>query len=339
MTSYHSYPDIFCQVYNFVMRADRLLALLILLQTRGRMNASQLAEELEVCERTIYRDICALSTAGVPVYGEPGLNGGFQLLDSYRTNLTGLSESEARALFILNMPGLLSRLGLSQDLKAAMLKLTAALPESRRQDEERVRQRYFIDASWWNQAEEPLPQLQIIQQALWEDRKLAITYVPLFDIQIERVVDPYGLAAKAGAWYLVFAHRDRVRARQVANILDARLCTEKFERPADFDLGKFWKSWCQEEAQNFSGYPVTLRVSERALPFVLRRFGARLGAQLAEAPVEAGGSRVLTLHFRWIDEARDSLLPFGSGVEVLEPYALRASIADIAEQTARLYGK
>jgi predicted DNA-binding transcriptional regulator YafY len=252
--------------------------------------------------------------------------------------LTGLSESEVRALFILNMPGLLARLGLSQDLKAAMLKLTAALPESRRHEEERVRQRYFIDASWWSQAVEPLPQLQTIQQAVWEDRKLASTYVPLFDIQIERVVDPYGLAAKAGAWYLVFAHRNRVRARQVATILDARLCPEKFERPLDFDLGKFWQGWCQEEAQNFSGYSVTLRVSERALPLVLRRFGNRLGAQLAEAPEDASGSRVLTLNFRWINEARDSLLPFGSGVEVLEPYALRASIADIADRTARLYG-
>src|SRR5512141_1882627 len=114
------------------MRADRLLSLLMLLQTRGRMSASQLAHELEVCERTIYRDIVALSTAGVPVYGEAGPDGGYQLLDSYRTNLTGLTEDEARALFMLNMPGPLAKMGLSQDLKAAMLKLTAALPASRR---------------------------------------------------------------------------------------------------------------------------------------------------------------------------------------------------------------
>lgn len=321
------------------MRADRLLSLLMLLQTRGRMSASQLARELEVCERTIYRDIVALSTAGVPVYAEAGPDGGYQLLDSYRTTLTGLSESEARALFMLNMPGPLAKLGLSQDLKAAMLKLTAALPEYRRQDEERVRQRYYIDSSWWNQAEEPLPAMQIIQQAVWEDRKLAITYVPLFDVQIERVVDPYGLAAKSGSWYLVFARAGRVRARRVADLLDARLCPEKFERPADFDLGEFWKGWCAEEEQSYSGYPVIVRVTKKALPAVIRRFGARVRDQLAHAPENEAGSRILTLYFLWIDEARDRLLPFGSGVEVLEPYALRASIADVAEQAAGLYRK
>ena len=312
---------------------------MMLLQSRGRMTARQLAEELEVCERTIYRDIVALSTAGVPVYGEAGAEGGYQLVDSYRTNLTGLSEGEARALFILSMPGLLAKLGLSQDLKAAMLKLSSALPESRRQDEERVRQRYYIDASWWSQAEEPMPHLHAIQQAVWEDRKLVITYTPLFNVQIERVVDPYGLAAKSGSWYLVFARSGRVRARRVTDLLDARICTERFVRPSDFNLGAFWKRWCAEDEQSYSGYPVTVRVSKRALPSVVRRFGGKVSDQLVDAPEFDDGSRILILTFRWIDEARDQLLAFGSGVEVLEPFALRASIADFAEQTARLYRK
>jgi len=321
------------------MRADRLLSILILLQTRGRMSAGQLARELEVCERTIYRDVVALSSAGIPIYGEAGADGGYQLLDSYRTNLTGLSEGEVRALFLLNMPGVLGKLGLSQELKTAMLKLTAALPESRRREEERVRQRYYVDAGWWSQADEPLPHLQTIQQAVWEDRKLAITYVPLFDVQIERLVDPYGLAAKSGAWYLVFARQGRVRTRRVADILDARLGDEKFERPVDFNLAEFWKSWCAEEEQSSSGYPVTVRVSTRALPALIQRFGERVRQQLADAPEEVDGSRILTLNFRWIGDARERLLPFGSGVEVLEPFSLRASLADIAEQTARLYRK
>ena len=321
------------------MRADRLLSILILLQTRGRMSASQLSRELEVSERTIYRDMVALSTAGVPVYGEAGPDGGYQLLDSYRTNLTGLSEGEARALFMLNMPGPLARLGLSQELKAAMLKLTAALPEPRRQDEARVRQRYYIDATWWSQAEEPLPHLPAIQQAVWEDHRLAITYTPIFGVRIERIVDPYGLAARSGAWYLVFAHGGRVRARRVADLLEARLCPELFERPPGFDLAAFWQAWCAEEEQITSGYPVTLRVSKRALPAALHRFGSQVRDQLARAPEDDDGSRILTLHFRWIDDARDRLLPLGSGVEVLEPFALRASLADIAAQTARLYGK
>jgi predicted DNA-binding transcriptional regulator YafY len=321
------------------MRADRLLSLLMLLQTRGRMSARQLAGELEVSERTIYRDVVALSTAGVPIYGEAGPEGGFQLLDNYRTNLTGLSESEARVLFMLNMPGTLEKLGLSQNLKAAMLKLAAALPESRRHEEERVRQRYYIDASWWSQAEEPLPHLQTIQQAIWQDRQLVISYIPLFDVKIERVVDPYGLAAKSGYWYLVFARAGRVRAYRVSDLLDVRLSAEKFTRQAHFDLGEFWRNWCTEDEQRYSGYPVTVRVTKKALPAVIRRFGARVREQLEDAPESEDGSRIFILHFRWIDEARDRLLPFGSGIEVLEPFALRASIADLAEQTARLYRK
>lgn len=321
------------------MRADRLLSLMMLLQTRGRMSARLLAEELEVCERTIYRDIVALSTAGVPIYGEAGPEGGYQLLDSYRTTLTGLSEGEARALFILNMPGPLSKLGLSHDLKGAMLKLISALPESRRQDEERVRQRYYIDSSWWSQVEEPLPHLQAIQQAIWEDRKMVITYIPLFDVQIERKVDPYGLAAKSGTWYLVFARAGRVRARRVVDLLDARLCEENFVRPEDFNLGAFWKNWCTEEADSYSGYQVTVRVSKKAIPALIRHFGSKVRDQLPKAPESEDGSLVLILRYRWIDDARDHLLTFGSSIEVLEPFALRASIADYSEQTARLYRK
>jgi len=322
------------------MRADRLLSLiLMLLQTRGRMSASQLAQELEVCERTIYRDIVALSTAGVPVYGEAGRDGGYQLLDSYRTDLTGLTIDEARALFMLNMPGPLAKLGLSQVLKTAMLKLSTALPESHRQDEVRVRQRYFIDSSWWSHGDEPQTLLQTIQQAVWEDRKLVITYTPLFDVQIERMVDPYGLAAKSGSWYLVFAQSGRVRARRVADLLETRLCPEKFVHPADFDLGEFWKSWCVEEEQSYSRYSVTVRVTKRALPALIRQFRSGICDQLADAPEYDDGSHIFILNFRWIDEARDRLLPFGGGVEVLEPYALRASIADMAEETARLYRK
>jgi predicted DNA-binding transcriptional regulator YafY len=166
-----------------------------------------------------------------------------------------------------------------------------------------------------------------------------ITYIPLFDVQIEREVDPYGLAAKSGSWYLVFARGGRVRARRVADLLDVRLCLENFERPAGFDLGVFWKSWCEEEEQSYSRYPATVRVTKRALPAVIRRFGANVRDQLAGAPETDDGSQILTLCFRWIDEAREQLMPFGSGVEVLEPYALRASLADIAGETARLYGK
>lgn len=144
------------------MRADRLLSLLMLLQIRGRMTARELAKELEVSERTIYRDIDALSIAGVPVYGEPGPEGGYALVDSYRTNLTGLTEGEVRALFMLSIPAPLADLGVSHELRAALPKLSAALPNARRRDEERVRQRFHLDSTWWRQGEERVPHLQTI---------------------------------------------------------------------------------------------------------------------------------------------------------------------------------
>jgi len=191
------------------MRADRLLSLMMLLQIRGRMTARDLASELEVSERTIYRDIDALSGAGIPVYGEPGPEGGYALLDDYRTNLTGLTETEVRALFMLSIPTPLADLGESQNLKSALLKLSAALPATRRQDEELVRQRILIDSTWWNQSNQRVPYIQAIHQAIWQDRKLHIGYQLFFQIPIEQVVDPYSLVAKAGIWFLVWASKKK----------------------------------------------------------------------------------------------------------------------------------
>ena len=154
------------------MRADRLLSLLMLLQTRGRLTASQLATELEVSERTIYRDVIALSAAGIPVYTEGGHGGGISLVESYRTDLTGLRPEEAQALSMLNIPEPLVRLGVGQELKAALLKLSAAVPPSVREKQAQARHRIHLDAAWWFQPEEPTPYLQIIQQAVWQDRLL-----------------------------------------------------------------------------------------------------------------------------------------------------------------------
>ena len=186
------------------MRADRLLSLLLLLQARGRLTAPKLAQELEVSERTIYRDIDALSAAGVPVYGEPGRGGGYALLDSYRTNLTGLTEGEVRALFMLSIPKPLTDLGVGQELGAALRKLAAALPSARRDDEQRVRQRFLLDAVGWEQAAESVPHLPTVHRAVWEDRRLHLKYrIGPLAVQIEQTVEPYSLVAKAGDWLVV----------------------------------------------------------------------------------------------------------------------------------------
>ncbi|RPH59405.1 MAG: HTH domain-containing protein, partial [Chloroflexi bacterium] len=152
------------------MRADRLLALLMLLQTRGTLTAQALAAELEVTERTIYRDVTALSAAGVPVYTERGPGGGIALVESYQTDLTGLRPEEAQALSMLAIPEPLVRLGVGTELKAALLKLSAAIPAAAREKQAQARQRIHLDAAWWFQPEEPTPHLPALQQAVWQDR-------------------------------------------------------------------------------------------------------------------------------------------------------------------------
>ena len=326
------------------MRADRLLSLLMILQARGKVTAGDLARKLEVSERTIYRDIDALSRAGVPVYGEPGPEGGFALVDRFRTNLTGLTDAEVRALFMLSVPAPLADLGVSQELRAALRKLAASLPDEHRQDEVRARRRYHLDATWWRQGGEPVPHLRTIHGALWQDRKLAIVYQPLFGVEMERVVCPYGLVAKAGIWHLVCARAGadqavrRVSVHRVSRLRDVRLSDETFQFPADFDLARFWEGWCQEYESLLRGFTTTVRVA----PDVVQHLVGRLGQQFHEqaegaGPPDADGWVTLELSFESLEAARERILSFGRGIEVLEPPALRRSVLDFAEQIVDLY--
>jgi predicted DNA-binding transcriptional regulator YafY len=321
------------------MRADRLLSLLMLLQARGRMTAPKLARELEVSERTIYRDIDALSAAGVPVYGEAGPGGGYALLDSYRTNLTGLTEGEVRALFMLNIPRPLADLGLGRDLGAALRKLAAALPSARRDDERRVRQRFLLDTVGWDQAEESAPHLTTVHRAVWQDRRLFLAYrIGPLAVQIKQTVDPYGLVAKAGDWNLVYALKDALRVQRVAALLDARLTDETFARPADFDLASFWQEWWAARQVSRASYVVTVRVAPGLVPELPGLFGDAMREQIAQAgPPDAAGWITLQLPFESLEVARARLLGFGRGVEVLAPWALRRSIQDYAEQIMAIY--
>lgn len=320
------------------MRADRLLSLLMLLQARGRMTARQLGKELEVSERTIYRDIDALSAAGVPVYGEPGADGGFALLDSYRTSLTGLSEGEVRALFMLSIPAPLAELGVSQDLRSALLKLAAALPDAQRGDEAKARQRFHLDATWWHQGQERVPHLQTIHEALWQDLKVRIVYRPFYATRMERLVAPYGLVAKAGVWYLVYAWNGRVDAYRVSNLLDVHPTEETFVHPGDFDLGAFWTAWCARRERWLSSYTATVRVAPGVLPALPRFFGRQVHGRVAQAgPPDREGWVTLDLSFESFHDALHILLGFGRAVEVLSPRPLRVTVLDFAQQIVELY--
>ncbi len=323
------------------MRADRLLSLLMILQARGCVKAEDLAKELEVSVRTIYRDVTALSIAGVPVYSERGPGGGIALIERYRTDLTGLHKDEARALFMLSIPAPLDELGFGEELKAAMYKLAAALPTARREDEESSRQRIHLDWVPWFHEQESQPHLHTIQQGVWGDKKLALRYLtesggwlgPL-----EAIVAPYGLVAKAGVWYLICeraAHMDVIR---ISWVQDARILEEEFARSEEFDLTTFWKNW---RAVYESRRP-TFTVKARVAPIVFKNLQFPVGENVQgeidqSQPADEQSWKVMTLTFGTFENARARLLALGGAVEVLEPLALRMSLADFAYQIAERY--
>ncbi len=250
----------FYPITEVVMRADRLLSLLMLLQSRGRMTARELAEQLEVSERTIYRDMEALGIAGIPVCAERGPGGGCFLIDGYQTKLTGLNEAEIRALFLFKMARPLADLGLSKALNDAMLKLSAALPAGQRSDAEQVRQRIHLDMEDWQQNAPSVPHLQTIQEAVWHDRKLYISYIDHEEgckLCQEHLIEPYGLVSKANSWYVVAASAGDQRVFCVSHIHAAVLSEEHFTRPATFDLSSFWTTYCLQMAQRVEKPPAS----------------------------------------------------------------------------------
>jgi predicted DNA-binding transcriptional regulator YafY len=324
------------------MRADRLLSILMILQTGRRVKAEQLAEELEVSVRTIYRDITALCTWGVPVYCERGPGGGIELLERYRTDLTGLSTDEARALFMLSIPTPLDELGVAGELKAAMLKLVAALPSSRSTDPQISRQRIHLDWAPWFYEQEPQPHLKTIQKAVWQDQKIETEYFTEAGKwlgSIKALVCPYGLVAKSGRWYLV-ARQDlgNFIVVRVSWIAQARLLDENFQRPENFDLGAFWKAWRIEYEARKPHFPVKVRVPANIMDSLPTIFGENIQSDIdAVGPADSYGWRTLSLPFETFEDARQRLLSLGGAVEVIEPLALRMSLIDYAEQILERY--
>jgi predicted DNA-binding transcriptional regulator YafY len=240
---------------------------------------------------------------------------------------------------MLSIPAPLAELGVDHELKAALLKLSAALPATRRGVEERVRQRIHLDSQGWFEAREPVPHLRTIQQALWQDRRLEIVYRLRFEARAEWQVEPYGLVAKANVWHLVCAREGFLRVYRVSRVLDARLLDGDCERPADFDLAAFWQDWCAAAEESRPTYPVTVRVSPEFVPWLSHYVRDAMGGGDALAgPPDTEGWVTVILQFESLEEARDRILACGRGVEVLAPIALRLSVWDHAIQIASLYG-
>ncbi|MBB6173752.1 putative DNA-binding transcriptional regulator YafY [Nocardiopsis mwathae] len=333
------------------MRADRLLSLLLLLQNRGHMTAPQLAEELEVSVRTVYRDVEALGAAGVPVYADRGPLGGYRLMGGYRTRLTGLTGAEAGSLFLGGVPGPAADLGLGAELAAARLKLQAALPAELGERAQRVRERFHLDAPAWFREADPVPLLAQAAEAVWEQRVLRAHY-RRWRGEVHRELRPLGLVLKGGIWYLV-AHVEGggpeggaataagavVRTYRVSRMISLEDTGERFERPDGFDLAAHWaESTRRLEATRYQGTAL-LRVSPRALRLLPVQFGA-VGRQAVDGagPPDGDGWVRVELPVESRPVAVSDLLRLGTEADVLGPPELREAVAAAVERLARRYG-
>ncbi|MBB5118628.1 transcriptional regulator [Streptomyces eurocidicus] len=321
------------------MRAARLITLVLLLQSRSSMTGSELARQLEVSERTVARDVLALSEAGIPVYADRGRSGGYRLVGGYRTRLTGLGRTEAEALFLSGVPTALRAMGLADAASAARLKVSAALLPELGDASASAAQRFHLDAPGWWQPADPPELLPSVADAVWDDRRLTARYARR-DTEVERDLEPYGLVLKGGVWYLA-ARTDRTfRVYRVDRFTAVTVRADRFARSEEFDLPAFWERRAAEFARSILRERTVLRLTPagvRRLPHVTDRTAAH-EAVAAAGPPDARGWITVTLPVETLEVAYAQLLGLGPEGEVLEPPELRARFASAAARGVELYG-
>jgi len=305
------------------MRATRLVSLLLLLQTRGQLTATEIAGTLEVSVRTVHRDVESLAAAGVPVDAVRGPAGGYRLAGGYRTRLTGLTGDEAEALFAAGIPGPAAELGLGGELAAARLKLLAALPSELQERAARASRLFHLDTRGWFRAEDTVPYLPALADCVWRGCRVRLRYREQGRL-VQRTVDPLGLVLKGGAWYLVARRSAGMRVYRVSRVGSVRPLAASFERPSDFELRRFWDEWSRDFESRLARVEVVVRVADdvrRWLP--------------GDPRVDEHGRTVVT--FAHLGDAYRELLRFGAQLEVLEPTELRERIAQTGRDVAALY--
>jgi predicted DNA-binding transcriptional regulator YafY len=305
------------------------------------MTAGELARELEVSERTVHRDVDALSEAGVPIYAERGPHGGVQLVDGYRTRLTGMTADEAEALFLSGLPGPAAELGLGTVVTAARLKVMAALPPELRARASRLVERFHLDAAGWFKAGEAVPHLPTLAEGVWEERRVRIVY-DRGDSSVERLLEPLGLVIKGGTWYLVaVAEQGQIRTFRVARVAEATLTEERFGRPDGFDLAGYWTESIAAYEREAPRLEVLVRVDPEWIPMLADSVGGgAVDAAERVAPAETGdadGWWHMRLRLDWPREAPGRLLAMGAHLEVLQPADLRQRLTDLAREVLGRY--
>ncbi|MGD8191889.1 helix-turn-helix transcriptional regulator [Brevibacillus ginsengisoli] len=314
------------------MRADRMLTILLLLQNEGKMSSRKLAQRLEVSERTIIRDMEALSMSGVPVYAERGSCGGWLLAEGYRTKLTGMKAEELISLVISSHPGLLTDLGIKKHFDVALQKLLASSPASIQKNIELIQKKIHIDGAGWHQTSESYPYLTTVQEAVWAECTLCMHYKREKDIVI-RTVHPLGLVAKRSVWYLLAESDGEIRTYRVSRIVHAELLNESFPYPIDFNLAQQWEQSTIQFQQNLPRYPATLKINEQLLD---RLEQERYLTVLETKPAENGLLEAI-VQFATLEHACEKVLSFGSFAEVIAPEELRAKVISETQAVINLY--
>jgi predicted DNA-binding transcriptional regulator YafY len=315
------------------VRADRLLSIVLLLQARGCLTAPQLAAELEVSVRTVYRDMTAIGTAGIPVHAGPD---GYRLVNGYRTRLTGLTAEEARGLVLAGLPSAAAELGLAEAVTAARLKLDAALPDPLRAAAARMRQRLHFDAPTWYDDGDSSDYLTAVADAVWRQRVIDIRY-DSWKRRGDHRLQPYGLVLKTGRWYLVAGTPRGVRTYRVSQIQALVPHAETFEWPPGFDLAGYWHAHVEEFRTGLYTADAVIRVAPAAVPGAAQSLGRPAADAIAAGATDPDGWVRATVPIESESHACQQFLRLGADLEVVEPPSLRARLADTAARLAAIY--
>nr|WKF60698.1 hypothetical protein HUO10_005219 [Paraburkholderia busanensis] len=321
------------------MKASRLLSIMMMLQARGRMTAPALAEALEVSERTVLRDIDQLSAAGVPIWGDRGRNGGFQLREGWSTDLTGLTENEAHAMFLAGLPGPATELGLDGTATSARLKLIASLPPDSREHADRVASRLHVDTIDWYRAQETPVFLREVADAVWNSYRIEVKYESWRGVS-SRELDPLGLVLKGGTWYLIakVAGKPAPLTFRLANILELKSSRRRFKRPARFDLAVHWRDALSKYEADLCRLTAHIAVSPRGEKWLIN-------ARVKTTPVPPDSDRAETpkgwkqylVPIESIEHGARKLLGYGSEIKIVGPLELRNRFREELSQLVALY--
>lgn len=315
------------------MRADRLVAILLLLQSRGQVTAAEVAAELEVSERTARRDLDALGVAGLPIYSRQGRNGGWQLVGGGRTDLSGLTAAEARALFLVAGPSSSA----TPDVKAALRKLVRALPETFRTQAEAASTAIVVDPVGWDQTSGPrrIPvHLDAVQRAVVEGEQVTLGYVARDRAATTRVVHPLGLATKGTAWYLVAATEAGMRTFRLDRVTSVEPTGCPVVRPDGFDLVEAWKLI----TANVDELRAPVRAQAWADPEIVSLCRSEFGNRVRIGPAGPDGRVEVELRGHSPEALAREVAGFGGRLEVVEPADVREELAIIGAELNAAYG-